>query len=85
MVRYPDFTIQDESGQLYLWEHLGMYYEENYRKKWEKKLAWYRSQGILPSEEGKGKRGTLIITKDTEKGGINSDEIKKLVNKTFMS
>jgi hypothetical protein len=85
LVRYPDFTIEDDSGQLYLWEHLGMYHEENYRKNWEKKLGWYRSQGILPLEEGKGKRGTLIITKDTEKGGINSDEIKKLVKKTFMS
>ncbi len=83
LVRYPDFTIEDESGQLYLWEHLGMYYEENYRKKWKKKLEWYTSQGILPIEEGKGKRGILIVTKDTEKGGINSNEIKDLVNKTF--
>jgi hypothetical protein len=83
LLRYPDFTIEDESGAMYYWEHLGMFYEEGYRKQWEKKLGWYRSQDILPLEEGGGKRGTLIITKDTEKGGIDSEEINRLIKKTF--
>jgi len=82
-VRYPDFTIEDESGVLYYWEHLGMFYEENYRIQWKKKLDWYRSQGILPYEEGGGKKGTLIITKDTEEGGIDSKEINHLIEKIF--
>jgi hypothetical protein len=83
MERYPDFTIEDESGSLYYWEHLGMLHEETYRKQWERKLKWYRSQGILPYEEGGGEKGTLIITQDTEKGGISSEQIKKLIEEIF--
>ncbi len=82
-VRYPDFTIEDDSGILYYWEHLGMFYEAAYRKQWEKKLDWYKSQDILPYEKGGGSKGTLIITKDTEKGGIDSEAIKKLIEKIF--
>jgi len=66
-VRYPDFTIEDESGAIYYWEHLGMFYEESYRIQWEKKLDWYKSQDILPYEAGGGKKGTLIVTKDRKK------------------
>ncbi len=82
-VRYPDFTIEDESGTLYFWEHLGMFYEEDYQEQWQKKLEWYRAQDILPYEEGGGKGGTLIITKDTEKGGIDSEQIKRVIEKIF--
>ena len=83
MTRYPDFTIEDESGVLYYWEHLGMLHEESYRKQWERKLEWYRSQGILPYEEGGGEKGMLIVTRDTEKGGISSEQIKKLIEEIF--
>jgi hypothetical protein len=82
-VRYPDFTITDESGVSYYWEHLGMFYEESYKTKWEKKLEWYRSQGILPYEEGGGEKGTLITTMDTKEGGIDSKDIKMLIEKIF--
>ena len=70
--RYPDFTIEDaDSGQLILWEHLGMLKDPGYRERWNNKLAWYRSQEILPSDEGGGSRGTLIITRDDDRGGIH--------------
>jgi len=39
---------------------------------------------VLPIEEDKGERGTLIITYDTKIGGINSDEIKQLIKKVFL-
>jgi ATP-dependent exoDNAse (exonuclease V) alpha subunit len=81
--KYPDFTIEDESGIPYYWEHLGMLQEEDYKRKWKKKLEWYRSQDILPYDEGGGKKGSLVITQDTEKGGISSENIKRLIQKVF--
>lgn len=82
--RYPDFTIEDaESGVTYYWEHLGMLHEKGYQERWERKLEWYRTQGILSYEEGIGEKGSLIITQDTDKGGIKSDEIKGLIEKIW--
>jgi len=82
--RYPDFTIEDtESGVTYYWEHLGLLHEEGYRLRWERKLKWYESQKILPYEKGGGENGTLIITRDTEEGGIKSDLISKLITEIF--
>jgi len=83
--RYPDFTIEDaESGQLILWEHLGMLKDPNYRERWTNKLAWYRSQEILPHDEGGGScRGTLIITRDDDRGGIDSENIEKMIRVLF--
>ena len=54
-----------------------------YRRRWETKLDWYRSQGILPAEEGMGKNGTLIITRDEANGSIDSPKIMKLVQELF--
>ncbi|ATY83834.1 RNA helicase [Kyrpidia spormannii] len=79
-IRYPDFTIEDDNrGITYYWEHCGMLYNPQYRERWERKLQWYRSQNILPIEEGGGERGTLIVTQDDENGGISSHEIKQLI------
>ncbi len=83
-VRYPDFTVDDaESGQKIYWEHLGMMNDQVYRARWEKKLAWYREQHILPFEEGGGANGTLVITEDDEHGGISSKEIEHTIEKVF--
>ena len=80
--RYPDFKFEDdEMGITYFWEHLGMLRQPKYRRRWERKLKWYRKQGILPYDEGGGPNGTLIITKDDDRGGIQSNEIEKLVDK----
>lgn len=73
-VRYPDFTIEDaETGQRVYLEHLGLLSEPAYRRRWQAKLEWYRSQGILPDGEGEGYSGILMTT--TEEKGINSAEI----------
>lgn len=82
--RYPDFTIEDsESGITYYWEHLGMLANKDYRERWQTKLEWYSEQGILPLEEGGGARGILIITSDSEQGGIKSDEVAGLIKQVF--
>jgi len=37
--RYPDFVIaDDDSGETYYWEHLGMMSDPEYRKRWSSKL-----------------------------------------------
>ncbi len=83
-VRYPDFTIEDaESGQLILWEHLGMLRDPSYRKRWEDKLAWYRKEGVLPRSEGGSARATLVITRDDDRGGIDTGEIDHLIDELF--
>ena len=33
-----------------------------YKKKWNKKLKWYKKNGILPYKNGKDEREVLIIS-----------------------
>ncbi len=81
VTKYPDFTIEDmESGQTLYWEHCGMLHVPSYRRRWEEKLAWFRTHGILPHHEGKGAKGTLIITRDEPNGSIDSAKITKLID-----
>jgi len=56
-----------------------MMQQPDYRRRWEAKLAWYRAQGVLPYTDGGGPNGTLIITQDDMHGGIQSNEIERLV------
>lgn len=80
VTKYPDFTVEDmESGSSFYWEHCGMLHVPSYRRRWEEKLAWYRSHGIKPHEEGGGGKGTLIITRDEPNGSIDSASITRLI------
>jgi len=82
--RLPDFTVDDPaSGLKVFWEHLGMLERPQYRKDWEKKLAWYRQQGVLPDNEGGGPNGTLVTSRDDERGGIDSQQIEAVARKVF--
>lgn len=84
MTKYPDFTIEDaESGRNFYWEHCGMLHVPSYRRHWEDKLAWYKSKGILPYNEGEGPRGTLIITRDEANGSIDSLKIIQLIEEVI--
>jgi hypothetical protein len=80
--RSPDFTIEDDmTGRTIYWEHLGMLQRPSYRRKWEAKLAWYRSNGVMPEGEGVGPNGTLVTTQDGADGSISSAEIEALVDR----
>ncbi len=80
VTKYPDFTIDDDdSGITYFWEHCGMLADPAYRRRWEAKQAWYREHGILPLSEGCGQRGTLIVSEDDPKGGIDCRKIESLI------
>ncbi len=82
--RYGDFLIEDpELGIKVYWEHLGRLDDPVYRARWQRKLDWYRTHGIVPREEGGGTAGTLIITRDDEHGGIDSAQISALIEEVF--
>jgi hypothetical protein len=80
VTKYPDFTIEDmESGRTFYWEHCGMLHVPSYRRRWEEKLAWYRSHGIHPSDEASAAERSLIVTKDAANGSIDSARIADLI------
>lgn len=81
-VRFPDFTIDDEtSGRLIFWERLGMLELTGYRLSWEKKLSWYRAQGVLPANEGDGVNGTLVTTTESTKEGFDAASVQAVIRR----
>jgi ATP-dependent exoDNAse (exonuclease V) alpha subunit len=83
--RYPDFTIEDEgTGTVFYWEHCGMLHDPDYRARWDAKLKWYGENDILPYKDGGGKNGTLIVTRDSEKGGISTPDIDRIVEEIVL-
>ncbi len=90
--KLPDFTIENEdSGEVYYWEHCGMLFDTEYKQRWEEKYQWYIDNKILPAEQGGGKNGTLIITEDKAfkiedgsiRGAISVKEIDEIIRKIF--
>ena len=74
-IRIPDFTIEDaENGSCFYWEHCGMLGDAAYEKHWQAKKVLYAKHDII---EGKN----LIVSKDSRNGGIDSAEIKSLIDK----
>jgi hypothetical protein len=79
-IRYPDFTIEDEiSGRTVYWEHLGMLDQEYYRNRWEKKLAWYRANGVPPLNEAKPGAPVLVTTTDSSGVGLDMAYVKRII------
>ena len=84
VTKFPDFTIDDDdTGVKYYWEHLGMLSDGRYRRRWNEKLEWLRGHGIVPREEGGGEEGTLIVTQDSDDGGIDSEAVSRLIGELF--
>jgi hypothetical protein len=61
-----------------------MLHVPSYRKRWNEKLAWYKANGILPYEDGVGENGTLIITSESARGGISSQEIERIIRTVIL-
>lgn len=87
--KLPDFTIEnEESGEVYYWEHCGMLFDDEYKQRWEEKYQWYKENNIL---EGGGTNGTLIVTEDkafkmedgSVRGAISVKEIDEIININF--
>lgn len=83
-VKRPDFFIEDDdTGEKYYWEHLGLLADSNYWNNWLEKEDWYYENDIKLYHEGGGKNGSLIVTKDDMRGGISVQEIDKLIKEIF--
>ena len=77
---FPDFTISDErTGRTIYWEHLGMLDDENYVRSWNRKLSWYRANGILPYEESENDEAVLVTTQDSPQSGLDMAEVRRLI------
>ena len=84
LTKLPDFTIEDDNtGERYYWEHLGMLSDGAYRRRWQEKVEWLKDHGILPREEGGGPLGSLIVTQDSANGGIDSEAVSRLIEELF--
>ena len=82
--RYPDFTVvDDDTGARYYWEHLGLLHNPDYETRWNRKLEAYREACILPHDEGGGKAGTLLVTRDDDRGGIDAKAIADLIREVL--
>lgn len=85
-VRYPDFTIDDpETGRRVYWEHLGLLHLPEYQQRWQRKLDWYKGQGILPYAEAPegGSGGLLVVSRDEPNGAIDAAAIKAIIEEVF--
>ena len=69
----PDFTFEDASGDIIIWEHLGMLDNPAYKASWEKKKTIYKELGFIEGEN-------LFTTRDHENGAIDSTEITAVIN-----
>lgn len=79
--RFPDFTIEDDiSGRTVYWEHLGMLSKTEYRTAWERKLAWYESNGIYLANEGAEGDTILVTTTDSGEKGLDMGHIKRIIS-----
>lgn len=90
--KLPDFTIENEdTGEVYYWEHCGMLYDDEYTRRWKEKYQWYIENDILPFENGGGKNGILIVTEDkpfeladgSVRGALSVKDIDELLEKIF--
>jgi UvrD-like helicase C-terminal domain len=63
----PDFSFIDDTGDVIIWEHLGMLDRPDYAAGWDWKRAWYSRNGY-----GAGKN--LFTT--TEIGGLDMREVE---------
>ncbi|MCV9933029.1 ATP-dependent RecD-like DNA helicase [Flavobacterium sp. LS1R47] len=72
--RIPDFTFIDAAGDIIILEHLGMLSVPSYKADWEKKKQFYEDNGYHLNEN-------LFITTESEKGGIDSKEIERVIDK----
>ena len=83
--RYPDFTIADDAkGVTFYWEHVGLLDDPGYRARWERKRAEYLKCRIAPHEDGGGREGTLIETRDEPGGCLDASAIASLIDRVIL-
>jgi hypothetical protein len=79
----PDFTLEDDLGTTYYWEHLGMLSDDSYRSKWTLKKEWYERNGIVEPDKNPDADKQLLLTRDMPGGGIDTKAIDELIHEIF--
>ena len=69
---YPDFTIYLDSGEVIIWEHLGMLSNDGYAEAQVKKLQIYHQAGYTLGKN-------LILTADNADGTLDVTVISKII------
>ncbi len=72
----PDFSFENDAGDLVIWEHLGMMDRADYRQGWEWKRNWYAGNGY--------KEGERLFT-TTEEGGLDMDRVKETASRVAVA
>ncbi|MBL9217265.1 MAG: AAA family ATPase [Opitutaceae bacterium] len=80
--RVPDFTLRDELGRTFYWEHCGMPDNPGYAEKWRNKLAWYAAHGITLWHAETNPDGRLIVTEDRG-GRLDASRVKEIIAELF--
>jgi hypothetical protein len=68
---HPDFTFVDYSGDIVVWEHLGMLDRPDYRDSWQRRLAWYTANGFTLNQN--------LFISDESGSGLDSIALDKQV------
>jgi hypothetical protein len=74
---HPDFSFVDPSGDLIIWEHLGMLSKPEYEKGWRFRREWYAKNGWVLGEN-------LFTTEDDERGGLDSKDVQEVADRIKM-
>ena len=69
---YPDFLVWANSGQVYYWEHAGLFGNPEYRSRNTEKMYFYFLNGITIGSN-------LILTCDTKEGALDPDAISRYI------
>ena len=71
----------------FYWEHLGLLDDPAYQARWERKRAEYLEPdtGIKHWQEADDSAHILVETRDQLGGGIDSNEIARLIDEVVMA
>lgn len=74
----PDFTVLSrKTGQLIIWEHLGLLSSPDYVQRTQWKLRLYQNAGFILGDN-------LILSTDTEENGIDTSEIRRIITEYLL-
>ena len=73
VILHPDFAILLPSGELILWEHLGLLRKKEYALKFGEKLHFYNLAGYTPGVN-------LILTADDANGSLDMQAVARIID-----
>ena len=55
--------------------------ERDEYRSWEKKLAWYRANGVLPAEDGGSEKDILLTSQKSTTAGFDLADVQDKIRK----